>query len=70
MVDADKYRANALHCLRMAKKALNPNDEQAWLDMAKTWLGMIPVGQRMPEEMFEKAVQDQGTRQKPSKSRH
>jgi hypothetical protein len=51
----------------MANKALNPNDEQAWLDMAETWLGMIPERQRMPEEMFEKAVRNQGTRQKPSK---
>jgi hypothetical protein len=69
MVDADKYRANALHSLRMANKALNLDDEQAWLNMAETWLGMIPERQRMPEEMFEKAVRDRGTRQGP-KSLH
>jgi hypothetical protein len=69
MVDADKYRANALHSLRMANKALNLDDEQARLNMAET-LGMIPERQRMPEEMFEKAIRDRGTRQQPSKSRH
>ena len=70
MVDADKYRANALHCLRMANKAPNLNDEQAWLDMAETWLGMIPERQRMPAEMFENAVRDKGRRQEPSKTLH
>jgi hypothetical protein len=70
MVDADKYRANALHCLQMANKAFTSDDERTWLNMAGTWLGMIPERQRMPEEMFEKAVRDRGTRQQPSKSRH
>ena len=70
MVDAGKYRANALHCLRMANKALNSDNEQIWLNMAETRLGMIPERQRMPEEIFEKAVRDRGTRQEPSKSRH
>ena len=70
MGNADKYRANAVHCFRMANKALNPHDEQTWLNMAETWLGMIPERQRTPNEFFEKAVLNQGTRQEPSKSLH
>jgi len=70
MGNADKYRTNAHHCLRMANNALNPDDEQTWLDMAETWFGMIPERQRKPNEIFEKAVRDQGTRQEPSRSRH
>ena len=70
MGNADKYRTNAHHCLRMANNALNPDDEQTWLDMAETWFGMIPERQRNPNEIFEKAVRDQGTRQEPSRSRH
>jgi hypothetical protein len=42
MGNADKYRANAVHCFRMANKASDPDDEQTWLNMAETWLGMIP----------------------------
>ena len=70
MGNADKYRANAVHCFRMANHASDPSDEQTWLNMAETWLGMIPERQRTPNEMFEKAVRNQGTRQEPSKSRH
>jgi hypothetical protein len=65
MGNAEKYRANAEHCLRMANEALNPHDEQTWLNMAETWLGMIPESQR-----FEKAVRKHGTRQELCKSRH
>jgi len=48
----------------MANKALNPHDEQTWLNMAETWLGMIPERQRTPNEFF------QGTGEEPSKSLH
>jgi hypothetical protein len=70
MGNADKCRANAVHCFRMADKASDPDDEQVWLNMAETWLGMMPERQRAPNEIFEKAVRKQGTRQEPSKSRH
>jgi hypothetical protein len=70
MGNADKYRANAHHCQRMADEALTPEDKLNWLNMAETWLGMIPGRQRAPQEMFEEVVRDQGTRQEPSKSRH
>jgi hypothetical protein len=64
------YRANAVHCFRLANKASDPDDEQTCLNMADTWLGMIPERQRTPNETFEAAVRNQGTRQEPSKSRH
>jgi len=70
MGNADKYRANAVHCFRMANEASDPNDEQNWLSMAETWLGIIPERQRTPNEIFDKAVRNQGTRPEPSKSRH
>ena len=70
MGSADEYRTNADRCLQMASKALNPNDEQIWLNMAETWLGMIQQRQRTTSEKFEDAVRNQGTLQEPSKSRH
>jgi hypothetical protein len=53
MFDVDTYRANAQHCLRMAEDPLNWERKQTWLNMAETWLGMIPQPQRRPEEIFE-----------------
>jgi hypothetical protein len=70
MFDVDQYRANAVHCLRMADDPLNWEHKQTWLNMAETWLGMTAEPQRRPEEMFGEAVRDQGTRQEPSRSRH
>jgi hypothetical protein len=70
MGNADKYRANAVHCLQMANNAVNSDDAQAWLNMAETWFGMIPEKQRTPNEIFEKAVRNLGTRQELSKSQH
>jgi hypothetical protein len=69
MTDANEYRANAHHCLRMADDPLNWEHKRTWLNMAETWLGMIPEPRR-PEEMFEKVVRDLETQQEPSKSRH
>jgi hypothetical protein len=54
----------------MAEDPLNWEHKRAWLNMAETWLGMIPQAQRRPEDMFEKAVQDQGTQHEPSKALH
>ena len=67
MFDVDTYRANAQHCLRMAEDPLNWERKQTWLNMAETWLGMIPQPQRRP---VEKAVRDLGKQQEPSGSRH
>jgi len=61
MGNADKYRANAIHCCRMANKASDPDDEQTWLNMAETWLGMIPERQRKPNErLSETKERDRG----------
>jgi hypothetical protein len=30
MGNADKYRANAVRCFRLANKASDPDDEQTW----------------------------------------
>ncbi len=71
MTDADKYRANVHYCLRMADDPLNWEHKRTWLNMAETWLGMIPEPQRRAEEMFEKTVlRCQTTQQEPSGSRH
>jgi hypothetical protein len=70
MGNADEYRANADRCLQMASKALNPDDERIWLNMADTWLGMMRQRQRKPSEIFEKGVQNQATVQASSKARH
>ena len=68
--DGDEYRASARDCLCKAEKASYPEDKQVWMDMAETWLEMIPAPERTPEEMFEKAVREQATQQDPSNTRH
>lgn len=70
MGNADKYRANAEHCLQMASKAFNAEDEKSWLEMAETWVGMIPERQRTPGEKFERAVHARATVQASSKAQH
>jgi hypothetical protein len=70
MTDADKFRANAHHCLRMAENPFNWKHKRAWLNMAETWLGMIPEPLRRPQDTFEKVARDHGTEQEHSKSRH
>jgi hypothetical protein len=70
MSDANKYRANVRDCLCKAEKAFHPEDKQARMDMAETWLEMIPAPDRTPEETFGKAVREQATRQDSSNTRH
>jgi hypothetical protein len=70
MGNADKYRANAEHCLQMASRAFTAEDAQSWLEMAETWFGMIPERQRTPGEKFERAVQTRATVQVSSRARH
>jgi hypothetical protein len=53
MFDVEAYRANANHCLRMAEDPLNWKNRRTWLNMAVTWLGMIPQSKLRPEETFE-----------------
>jgi hypothetical protein len=70
MFDVEAYRANANHCLRMAEDPLNWKHRRTWLNMAATWIGMIPQSQLRPEEIFGKAVSCQETQQAPSNARH
>jgi len=53
-----------------SRESVLSDDKQAWMDMAETWLEMIPAPERTPEEMFEKAVREQATQQDPSNARH
>jgi hypothetical protein len=46
MGNADEYRANAVHCFRMANKAFDPDDEQAWLNMAENDSGKTANAER------------------------
>jgi hypothetical protein len=43
-----EYQTNAQECERMAENSLNPNDKDAWLQLARRWLGMIPNPERVP----------------------
>jgi hypothetical protein len=38
----EEYRRQALECRRMAANAINPDDKQAWLKLADSWLQMLP----------------------------
>jgi hypothetical protein len=55
MFDVD---TNAHHCMRMAEDPLNWKHKRTWLNMAETWLGMIPEPQRVPQDTLEKATRD------------
>lgn len=54
MFDVETYQANANYCLRMAEDPLNWKNRRTWLNMAVTWLGMIPQSHLRPEETFER----------------
>jgi hypothetical protein len=38
----EEYRRQAAECRRMAENAINPDDKQAWLGLADSWLQMLP----------------------------
>jgi hypothetical protein len=58
--DPLKYLSNAHDCLCRATDAPNAEVRQRWLDLAQSWLGMVPQDLRMLTEIFEKAARDQG----------
>jgi hypothetical protein len=37
-----EYRRQAAECRRMAENAINPDDKNAWLRLADSWLQMLP----------------------------
>ena len=61
MNDADKYRAYARQCIDMAEKAFRQEQKLMLLEMAQTWLGMIPELQRTPADDFQNAIRERGT---------
>jgi hypothetical protein len=42
MNDDHEYRRQAAECRRMAENAINPDDKNAWLRLADSWLQMLP----------------------------
>jgi hypothetical protein len=42
MTEDHEYRRQAAECRRMAENAHSPDDKQAWLRLADSWLQMLP----------------------------
>ena len=61
MNDADKYRAYARQCIDTAEKTFRHEQKLMLLEMAQTWLGMIPEPQRMSADDFQNAIPERGT---------
>jgi hypothetical protein len=70
MSDPLKYLTNAQDCLCKATDAANPEVRERWLDLAESWLTMVPQDLRELEKMFERAVQGQGFQRDTLKRRH
>jgi hypothetical protein len=70
MSKSDEYRANAAECQRMADVTRNLADKQTWLEMAASWLRMIPAAPRSGSDGFDAAEKVQGTGQKKSDAEH
>jgi hypothetical protein len=52
----DNCRAHALHCLRKAYDAPNDEMKQRWLEVAETWIDMLPEAQVTAEEVLQMVV--------------
>jgi hypothetical protein len=70
MTKSDEYRANAAECQRMADISRNPAEKQTWLEMAASWLRMIPQPSPSASDKFDAAEQARGTGQRKSDSEH
>ena len=70
MSDPMKYLSNAQDCLCKATVAANSELRDRWLDLAESWLAMVPRDLRELEKVFERAVQGQGLQQDALKTRH
>jgi hypothetical protein len=70
MSKSDEYRANAAECQRTGNLSRNAADKQTWLEMAASWLRMIPESERTPSEKFDDEAHAQGTHQAESGSEH
>jgi hypothetical protein len=70
MSKTEEYRANAVDCERMARKANDPGEKATWLQMAQHWLRMIPQPEPSKAEAFDTQEKAEGTHQAPSDSEH
>jgi len=70
MSDPLKYLTNAQDCLCKATDAENPEVRERWLDLAESWLTMVPKDLRTLEKIFERAVRGQGLQADALKTRH
>jgi hypothetical protein len=60
MSDPLKYLTNAQDCLCKTTAASTSELRERWLDLAESWLTMVPQDLRTLEKIFERAVQGQG----------
>jgi hypothetical protein len=70
MSDPLKYLTNAQDCLCKATDAPNSEVRERWLDLAESWLAMVPRDLRELEKVFERAIQGQGLQRDALKTRH
>jgi hypothetical protein len=70
MSKSTDYIANAEECQRMAEISKQPHEKQLWLEMAESWLRMIPSPNRTASEKFDTAEHEQGTNQVRSEAEH
>lgn len=70
MSKAEEYRKKASEAKAMAEELTDMLSKALWLEVAESWLRMIPKPERAAEEKFGDAERDQGTRQEKSTSEH
>jgi hypothetical protein len=64
---AEKVRRSSIP---VATDAPNSEVRERWLDLAESWLAMVPRDLRELEKVFERAVQGQGLQRDALKTRH
>jgi hypothetical protein len=70
MADPLEYLAQAQDCLCKAADAPTAEARDRWLDLAESWLAMVPQDLRTLEKLFQRAVPDQGLHRQTSRTRH
>jgi hypothetical protein len=70
MADPLKYLAHAQDCLCKADDAPTAEVRDRWLDLAESWLVMVPQDLRTLETLFERDVPEQGLHRQTSRTRH
>jgi hypothetical protein len=70
MDKSDQYRRRAAVAQKMAAEAKDPAAKTTWLEVAETWLRMLPGRKQTASERFDTAERDQGTGQTKSNESH